>query len=175
MAGLMASHMTVKYTLSFDHWLDGRSEFVEDRVGSRIPFGALAAVTVAFCVVLMAWSFVRALVIGLLLISIFGGIAARRFWQVKRIKARMAALRSDYEKFHSGSYTFEADESGWRLTSINECQQHSWDEVQMLKNSRKTLYLMTHSGACTLPKEAFTAEQLQQLVVWCGMEKEEDF
>jgi len=76
---------------------------------------------------------------------------------------------------NSGSYTFEADESGWRLTSINECQQHSWDEVQMLKNSPNTIYLMTHCGACTLPKEAFAAEQLQQLVVWCGMEKEEEF
>jgi len=45
----------------------------------------------------------------------------------------------------------------------------------MLKNSPNTIYLMTHCGACTLPKEAFAAEQLQQLVVWCGMEKEEEF
>jgi hypothetical protein len=168
--------MTVKYTLSFNHWLDARDEFMQSRLSTPILFdGALAAVTVVVSVFLMAWSLVSALVIGLLVIVIFGGIAARRLWQVNRIKAKMATLRSDYEKFHSGSYTFEADESGWRLTSINECQQHFWDEVQMFKNSPKTLYLMTHCGACTLPKEAFTAEQLHQLVSWCGVEKEEDF
>ena len=92
------------------------------------------------------------------------------------IFGRSTEFRNNLSKaLNSGSYTFEADESGWRLTSINECQQHSWDEVQMLKNSPNTIYLMTHCGACTLPKEAFAAEQLQQLVVWCGMEKEEEF
>jgi len=37
----------------------------------------------------------------------------------------------------------------------------------MIKESTRIVYLMIYSGACTLPKAAFTREQLAQLKVWC--------
>jgi len=72
-----------------------------------------------------------------------------------------------FEHFNSGRYTFEADGNGWRLSSDREEQAHAWEEVRMIKESTRIVYLMTYSGACTLPKAAFTPEQLAQLKVWC--------
>ena len=159
--------MIVEYKLSFEHFLWARNEsqqIVDDRA---ISFDTTRAVIILLaCVGLMALNSLSAVVIASGILMIFGAITARHYWRLRVMTAKLRTLRSDYEKFSSGSYKFEADEKGWRLSSNREEQVHSWEEVQMVRNAPEILYLMTHSGACTLPKAVFSAEQLGQLEAW---------
>lgn len=157
--------MKVDYKLSFEDHLESR--YGPGRMPNDLanpPFVVPTVISLLVCVSLMAWNPLSALVIALAVVVILGAIHSRH--RRRAMDNRLEELREDYESFSTGPRTFEADEKGWRLSSTHEEQVHSWDEVQMVHDSSNVLYLMTYSGACTLPKGAFTAEQLAQLKIW---------
>lgn len=181
--------MKVAYELSFEDYLESR--YGPRRVPNDLanpPFIMPMVICLLVCVGFMAWSLLSALVIAFLVLVIGGTIHIRI--RSRAMNHRLAELREDYESFSSGQHIFEADEKGWRLlsahgdvhevqifedhvnfcfgprTSTHEEQAHSWDDVQTVQDLPNVLYLTTYSGACTLPKRAFNAEQLAQLKVW---------
>lgn len=162
--------MIVEYTLSFEDYLDARNEkeaAPEKLISSFTPAWRLVLLLGGFA--LITWNPISATILISGTLIMLTAIVTRHLLRQSAIKRRNAELRSDFERFNSNKYTFEADEKGWRLYSQHSEQAHDWEEWFMIKESNRVLYLVTYSGACTLPKAAFTSEELDQLKAWCDL------
>ena len=118
-------------------------------------------------VALIAWNLISTSIMSLGALLVLAAIAASHFSKRHAINKRDTELRNDFELFSAGKYTFEADTRGWRLCSERDEQVHDWEELFMIKESPRILYLVTYTGACTLPKAALSSAQLSQLKMWC--------
>jgi hypothetical protein len=157
----------VEFNPSFDDFLAARGELqamVDDR---GTPFFLPRTLWLLFIIAsLVIWDLLSLVILSSGLLMVFAATIGRNFLKQRARRVHLATLRADYEQFSSGPCTFEADDNGWRYSSIRDKQVHSWDEVQMVRDHPRILYLMTHSGACTLPKAAFTPCQLEQVKLW---------
>jgi YcxB-like protein len=167
-SGPVWSRLKVEFHLSLEDFLETRDELrgILNDPGTPLEFPHVLLILFAF-VALASWNWISAGILSLGLLIVFATIASRNFLRRRGLRLHFATLRADYERFSSGLCTFEADDKGWRLSAGGEEQAHAWEEVRMIKDSPRVLYLMTYSGTCTLPKAAFSAEQLAQLKVWC--------
>ena len=159
--------MIVEYNLSFEDYVDARNEKGTLSEKSKNSF------TIAWKLILLlggfalvAWNPISATILLSGTSIILAAVAANYLLKRRAIKRRNNELRSDFQRFSSGRYTFEADVNGWRLYSEHGEQVHGWEDLLMIQESPQILYLVTHSGACTLPKAAFTVEELAQLKAW---------
>ncbi len=162
------SCLIVEYRLSFEDFLDARDE---KEVVSQKPLESFALgrklILLFSGVALIAWNLISTSIMSLGALLVLAAIAASHFSKRHAINKRDTELRNDFELFSAGKYTFEADTRGWRLCSERDEQVHDWEELFMIKESPRILYLVTYTGACTLPKAALSSAQLSQLKMWC--------
>jgi YcxB-like protein len=163
----MGAHLIVEYGLSFEDYLDARNEkgtLPENSKNSFTPAWRFILLLGGFA--LITWNPISATILLSGTLIILAAIVASHFLKQRAIERRNNELRSDFQRFSSGKYTFEADVNGWRLYSEHGEQVHRWEDLFIIKESPRILFLVTYSGACTLPKAAFTAEELAQLKAW---------
>lgn len=162
------SCLIVEFKLSFEDFLDARNE---KEVVSQKPLESFALgmrlILLFSGVALIAWNPISTTFMSSGALLVLATIVASHFLKRHAINKRDYGLRNDFEQFSAGTYTFEADRRGWQLCSERDEQVHDWEELFMIKESPRVLYLATHTGACTLPKTAFSSEQLSQLKMWC--------
>jgi hypothetical protein len=159
--------LIVEYRLSFEDYLDARNEkeVVHEKPKESIAL-ATRLILLFSGVALIASNPISTAILSSGALVVLATFVASHFLKRRIINRRNNELRSDFEQFSSGKYTFEANTGGWRLCSERDKQVHDWEELLMIKESPRVLYLVTHTGACTLPKDAFSREQLSQLKAW---------
>ena len=165
---MVGDTLIVEYTLMFEDYLDargGKEAAPENSDDSFVLAWKLLIPLSGFT--LIFWSLFSATILlsGTLIVLVV--VVASHFMKRRSAKRRSNEQRSDFQRFSGGNYTFEADAKGWRLCSVHGEETHSWEELFMIKETQRVLYLVTYAGACTLPKAAFTSEDLAQLKTWC--------
>src|SRR5262249_21752501 len=80
--------------------------------------GIAIGIFMLFAVVaLVMWNW-----ISLVILMALAAAIGRNFLKRRARRVRLATLRADYEQFSSGPCTFEADDNGWRHSSIRDTQ-----------------------------------------------------
>lgn len=76
--------------------------------------------------------------------------------------------QADYLLFNAERRSFSANEQGWNYASAAGAGFHDWDDLIGVAYKQRVITLMAANAHYHLPRSAFDANQLANLLRWFG-------